>query len=499
MRLVVVSNRVTVPSNGGVQAGGMTVGIEGALNNHGGVWLGWSGQLCKDGSWRRRHEMADGVDYVTLDLPAASFHGYYSGFANQVLWPLFHGRPDLVSYDDGNYDCYLRINGGFADELMPLLDLDDVIWVHDYHLIPLAHALRGRGVRNRIGFFLHTPFGEPGDLMRLPMRDALAEFLNAYDLIGVQTQGDLRALRGFMAAQTWVSERHPMRRPAPPQAGVFPIGIDTDRFEAMATGEIADRRLAAAFDKLGATAQPIIAVDRLDYSKGIAERLCAFDTFLTLHPEFAGRVGLIQLAPISRSGIPAYQAEAERVRRAYTGLRATHDWGAVPPAQLLTEGVDRRSIASAYQRSRVALVTPLRDGMNLVAKEYVAAQDEGDPGVLVLSRYAGAGEELGDGALMVDPRDQAEVVEALHRALTMDRWERQERWSAMIATVRANDVSAWSRRFLDALGRVERPVEPITAPADPVPAWREAPTPRIETPAALSRPAAQANWPNSSG
>ncbi len=474
MRLIVVSNRVSVPSNDGVQAGGMTVGIRGTLDRCGGVWLGWSGRLAGDGHARRHHENRNGVDYITVDLPTNDFQGYYTGFANQVLWPLFHGRLDLVAFDPHAYGAYCRINAHFADELVRVIDVDDVIWVHDYHLIPLAYALRQRGVRNRIGFFLHTPFGDPADVMKLKVRDDLAQFLDAFDVLGFQTNDDLRAFRGFMAAQSWLNHRQPMRRAMPPLAATFPIGIDTSEFEAMARAELKDLRLRAAFEKLGSGASPIIAVDRLDYSKGIPERLCAFETFLTLHPEFAGRVGLIQVAPKSRDSVPAYRAEAKRVNRALSGLCATHEWGAFPPAQLLTDGVDRRSIAAAYRRSRVALVTPLRDGMNLVAKEYVAAQDPDDPGVLVLSPHAGAGAELSDGALMVDPHDPIAVAQALERALTMERGERQQRWAAMMRPIRRNDVGNWATTFLAALTsedrRVREPVPAIVSDPQPVPA-----------------------------
>ncbi len=461
MRLVVVSNRVSLPSNDGVQAGGMTVGIEGALRHSGGVWVGWSGRLRDDDKVLRRHESANGIDYMTLDLPAREHAGYYAGFANQVLWPLFHGRHDLAAYDAEDYAHYLQVNARFADELVRQLRADDVVWVHDYHFVPMAHALRGRGICNRIGFFLHTPFGAPGDLMRLPVRDDLAGFLEAYDLIGFQTQADVHAFHGFMAAQSLVSERHPMRRANPPRSAAFPIGIDAPRFATTAQGQIADEKLRVAFDRLGQDALPIISVDRLDYSKGIPERLRAMDAFMTRHPRMAALTGLIQVAPTSRSSIPAYQAEAERVQQAHADLMTHHCATSRPAAQLITEPVDRRSIAAAYRRSRIGLVTPLRDGMNLVAKEFVAAQDAADPGVLILSRMAGAGEELEDGALMVDPSDTAEVARALHQALAMKRGERQERWSTMIETVRRNDVANWSKGFLEALTETEPSLEPV--------------------------------------
>ncbi len=457
MRLVVVSNRVAVPNASAGQAGGMTVGIVGALKTHGGLWLGWSGQLIESTTAQPHRHVDGAVEYVTLDLPATEFQGYYAGFANQVLWPLFHGRCDLVAYNRAAYESYLAINALFADELARALRPDDVVWVHDYHLIPLAHGLRARGVRNRIGFFLHTPFADPDDLMRLPVGDSVAEFLCAYDLVGLQTSADLQAFREFLALRPLANRRGPLRLAVPPRSDAFPIGIDTEEFEdTAATAVIEDPALVAAFERVKPDATPIIAVDRLDYSKGIAERVCALETFFYLHPEFARKVSLIQVAPVGRSEIPAYRNEAARVKHAFDALKTIQDWGDVPPAQLLTDGVDRRSLAAAYRRSRVAMVTPLRDGMNLVAKEYVAAQDPDDPGVLVLSRLAGAANELDVGAILVDPCDPEDVAQALHRALIMPLAERQQRWRRMIAVLRHNDAAYWSSRFVAALARVER-------------------------------------------
>lgn len=454
MRLVVVSNRVAVPHASAGQPGGMTVGIVGALREHGGLWLGWSGQLVDSAAAQRHHHAEGAVEYVTVDLPTAQFQGYYTGFANQVLWPLFHARTDLIAYRRDDYEAYLAINAVFADELTRVLRSDDIVWIHDYHLIPLAHLLRARGVRNRIGFFLHTPFADPDDLMRLPVGDSIAEFLCAYDLVGFQTAADLRAFRQAIAARPLAGQGGPSRLAVPPRSAVFPISIDAEEFEATAAGaRIADPKLTAAFERLGPEVTPIIAVDRLDYSKGIAERFCAFDAFLELYPEHARRISLVQVAPIGRSGIPAYRDEAARVRHAFAALDAMHDWGDVPPAQLLTEGVDRLSLAAAYRCSPVAMVTPLRDGMNLVAKEYVAAQDAGNPGALVLSRFAGAADELGNGAILVDPYDLEDVARALHLALTMPLRERQLRWRRMIDIIRRNDVACWSSRFVEALTR----------------------------------------------
>lgn len=452
MRLVVVSNRAEAPSKANVCAGGMTVGIVGALKEHGGLWLGWSGQLVDGTSVCRRRSVVGKVEYVTLDLPRVDFQGYYAGFANQVLWPLFHDRPDLVTYSRPAYNSYLAINRLFADELARVLRPDDVVWVHDYHLIPLGHLLRERGVPNRIGFFLHTPFAKPDELRQVPVSGNIAEFFCAYDLVGLQTRADVEAFREFLAERPFNNRSGALRYAPVPLSDVFPIGIDTAAFAAdAATASIKNPGLSAALCRLGEDVTPIIGVDRLDYSKGLAERFFSFNIFLRLYPQFARRVSLIQVAPVGRSEIPAYRDEAARVNRAYVELLASHAWGDPPPAQLLTGHVDRSSLAAAFRRCPVALVTPLRDGMNLVAKEYVAAQDPGDPGVLVLSRAAGAADEFGGGAIIVDPCDPVDIAKALRLALTMDRPERRRRWAAMISVIRQNDAAHWSSSFIKAL------------------------------------------------
>ncbi|MEW5424843.1 trehalose-6-phosphate synthase [Amorphus sp. 3PC139-8] len=488
MRLFVVSNRVAV-STGQSAPGGMTVGIEGALRAHGGVWVGWSGKASTDGSVSSRCVAHGNVDYVTLDLPPEKFQGYYAGFANQVLWPLCHGRRDLVAYSSGDFESYLHVNGLFADELVRRLGPDDLIWIHDYHLVPLARALRARGVGSRIGFFLHTPFADPDDLFDLPVHGAIAESLEAYDLLGFQTRGDLESFRTFISRSRASRRLGSVHLTSPPRADVFPIGIETAEFESTArAAQIVDTRLSAIFDRLGSGIAAIISADRLDYSKAIPEKFRAFGAFLELHPEYEERVCLVQVAPIGRSEIPAYALEAARTRSAYRDLRAAHQRAELPVAELLTESVDRPSLAAAFRRSRVGLVTPFRDGMNLVAKEYVAAQDADDPGVLVLSSFTGAAEELSGGALLVDPREALSVVRALRQALEMGIEERRARWSKMISVICRNDAAAWAGNFIESLrGRREAPHLRSTSIAPS----RDAPRARLDFRAVRT---AQSSW-----
>jgi trehalose 6-phosphate synthase len=466
MRIVIVSNRVSTPAAGQPLAGGMTVGVQGALKQDGGLWLGWSGLTRCDDTMVSYHEYKTQILYVTVDLPAGDFAGYYNGFSNQVLWPLLHDRPDLVRFLRSDYDAYRRVSERFADEVVRLLREDDVIWVQDYHLIPLGHALRRRGVRNRIGFFLHTPFSDPREVDQLPVAGDLRQCFAAYDLAGFQTEDDLLAFEEFQDLHRPTGAKSRLRPEARAGTAVFPVGIDTREFEDTAEHAVIDHAgLASIMNPMPPDVASIIAVDRLDYSKGIVERFCAFESFLRLYPEWECKASLVQIAPIGRGEIPAYREEATRVRSAHAAVNAAHGSGREHCAHLLTEAVDRRSLAAAYRRSRVGLVTPLRDGMNLVAKEYVAAQDPIDPGVLVLSRSAGAAKELAGGALVVDPRDPCGVAHALNLALTMDRAERLDRWKTMIAVIRKNDAAAWASSFIDRL--TQEHVDPVPLIARP--------------------------------
>jgi trehalose 6-phosphate synthase len=468
MRLFVVSNRMNTPNTGHVSAGGMTVGIAGALATHGGIWLGWSGYFSRCDSVTRHQRQIGNVCHVGLDLPRHDYERYYSGFANQVWWPLAHDRPDLVRYTIGDAAAFRRISARFADALLSMTQPTDVIWVHDYHLIPLARALRERGWKGPVGLFLHTPFPQAGALAKLPVAQSMARDFAAFTRIGLQTRADEDRFHLFMAQFCDDSEgagaRPGIAEIATPGTQVAPVGIDTAAFARAATlRRNMDPRLAKAFTRLG-DRKAIIAVDRLDYSKGIAERVCVYETLQRLHPACAAKAGLIQVAPTGRKTIPAYRAEEERVRAAHEAIVSAYG----PEASvLLTEAIDRDSLALAYRRARVALVTPLRDGMNLVAKEYVAAQDPQDPGVLVLSREAGAAAELGAGALIVDPHDLTGMATALATALTMDIDERRRRWRAMMAVLWRHDAARWADMCLTPLYAAvtkARDVETVTQP-----------------------------------
>jgi trehalose 6-phosphate synthase len=452
-RLIVVSNRVALPRQ--TAAGGLASALQAALQERGGLWFGWSGKLAAKTA-AEVHRLHDGkVDYATVDLSHADHDDFYTGFANGALWPMLHYRPDLVDYQRSHLDGYLRVNEIFADRLKQLISPDDVLWVHDYHLIPLAAMLRKRGVRNRIGFFLHTPLPAAGLLIALPNHRELLETLASYDLIGVHTRRDLRALEDYFLHETGATMRRDGRMRSASgrlfRAAAFPISIDTDGIAEAARAALSNREIGQLRDSLEGRLL-IIGVDRLDYSKGLPQRFQAYARLLEREPELHRRITFLQIAPPSRGAVLEYRQirrELERSAGHINGKYAAPDWA---PIRYINKSFPHRLLTGYYRSARVGLVTPLRDGMNLVAKEYVACQDANDPGVLILSRFAGAAEEL-SAALLVNPADAEEVADALKRALDMPLAERRERWNAMMAVLHKNDITAWRVAFLQALNR----------------------------------------------
>jgi trehalose 6-phosphate synthase len=452
-RLIVVSNRVSPPTGrGGESVGGLAMALAAALREFSGLWFGWSGRTTPEFNGHLNLQRVDGVTVATVDLPEADVSEYYNGYANKTLWPLFHYRQDLTAYDRSFDEGYQRVNRRFAETLRPLIEDDDLIWIHDYHLIPLGRELRRLGVTNRIGFFLHIPWPAHQLLITLPNHRDLVEALFAYDLVGFQTPEYRHAFEEYVLNEAGGVATADGRLRAfgrSLQAGAFPIGIDAEEFAEMAGGAAARRThdvMAAhtAFRKM------IVGVDRLDYSKGMEERFLGFERLLADHPELRREVLFLQIAPLSREGVEAYQeirARLDALSGRINGEYADIDWN---PVRYVNRNYRRDELAGVYRAAKVGLVTPLRDGMNLVAKEFVAAQDPRDPGVLVLSRFAGAAGQL-QAALLVNPNSPEEVAEALHRALSMDLAERIERWRALFENVRRENVAAWRDAFVEAL------------------------------------------------
>jgi len=453
-RLVVVSNRVPPPGKGESQAGGLAVALRAALNRRGGLWMGWSGNSSggRDPGPMTIHQEGP-ITYALTDLSKRDIDEYYSGFANSTLWPLCHYRLDITDYARKDMAGYFRVNRFFAHQLAPQLRPDDVIWIHDYHLIPLAAELRRMGIANRIGFFLHIPFPPPDVFFALPVYATILEGLSAYDLVGFQTGFDAD---NFASA----IEREGIGKPLGGgvietragrvfKAGVFPISIDTAGFETMARDAVslpAVRKIARSLEDRDV----VVGVDRLDYSKGIPQRMQAFERFLRDNPAYQGRATLLQVTPKSRSDVPHYlsmQQEVAQLSGRINGELATLDW---TPIRYVNSSIGHNILAGLYRLAKVGLVTPMRDGMNLVAKEYVAAQDPADPGVLVLSRFAGAAREM-QSAIMVNPYDTEAVSQAIAQALSLPLEARLERHKAMLNHLRRHHISAWCDAFLSAL------------------------------------------------
>ncbi|WP_411032788.1 alpha,alpha-trehalose-phosphate synthase (UDP-forming) [Shinella sp. BYT-45] len=450
-RLIVVSNRVPVPDKRGTApAGGLAVALQSALEARGGLWLGWSGQSSAEEAIGPLKMLKDGnIDYALTDLTERDVEEYYQGFANRVLWPICHYRLDLAEYGRREMTGYFRVNRFFASRLLPLIEEDDLIWIHDYHLIPLASELRRHGVRNRIGFFLHIPWPSPDVFLAMPVHDEILTSLTAYDVLGFQTAHDRENFADCLARQGLgerQDEEHFSMGDRTFIARHYPIGIETDEFATLAqraAETTLHKRMLQSLDGK----RLIIGVDRLDYSKGITQRIDAFETFLTRHPDSQRQVTLLQITPKSRSEVPEYEAMqravAEQAGRV-NGALGTVDW---VPIRYVNRSLRRPALAGLYRMAKLALVTPLRDGMNLVAKEFVAAQSEEDPGVLLLSRFAGAAQELKD-AILVNPYDVEGTADAMARALALPVEERRDRWRSMMKALRANDVFTWCDRFL---------------------------------------------------
>jgi len=451
-RLVAVSNRVTRPRSDPRSAGGLAVGVLAALKDHGGVWFGWNGRTTHGEPGDPKLEEAGNITFATIDLNDRSYEMYYNGFSNTSLWPVCHYLLQHFRFDRREYDEYCRVNALFARKLKPLLQPDDVIWVHDYHLIPLASELRRAGVEQPIGFFLHVPFPDIEMLRVLPVYQQLLRALCAYDIIGFHTPRDLRCFNEAVSSSEIGGLRQANRRKSGDRevhAEVFPIGIDVDDCQALARESQKLDTVQRMLETLHMR-DLLIGVDRLDYSKGLEERFLAFERLLENYPANRNRVSYIQIAPTTRSGVRAYtdiRYTLEQVAGRINGQFADIDW---VPIRYLNRAFARPTLMGIFQHARVGLVTPVRDGMNLVAKEFIAAQDRGDPGVLILSNLAGAAHELQD-AILVNPYDIDAVADAMHKALSMSLEERRERFDSMIEILRQNSITVWRTRFVESL------------------------------------------------
>ena len=458
MTLVLVSNRVARPKVNEPINGGLAAALLPAVTASGAIWVGSSGKFVDSSEKREPFAQIEALGsgaLATVDLPAAQYRGFYQGFANSALWPVLHSRSDLIRINADDYASYREINSIMARALLRFAKPDAMFWIHDYHFLALAADLRRLGIDQPVGFFLHTPFPARHTLMGLPHHRELIQAMLAYDLIGFQTDEDranfadylVHELGLMMRGDTVASER------GTTHLATFPIGIDVAAFADRAARSVNRAEVARLRASL-LGARLVIGVDRLDYSKGLDARFRAFDLALRTNPALKRTVRLLQIAVLSRSEIGTYkqlQNDLAGLVGEINGRHAEVDW---TPIRYLNRGFGQGILAGFYRTARVGLVTPLRDGMNLVAKEYVAAQDPADPGVLVLSQFAGAAKQL-DAALLVNPHDIEAMAAAIVRSVSMPLEERRERWTAMMKVLEASSLAHWFETYVAALKATE--------------------------------------------
>ena len=485
-RIVVVSNRVQVLKEGTPSAGGLAVALDDLMARRGGLWFGWSGTVSKDTTHSVAMTQVGPMQYATIDLTAEEHERYYNDFSNGTLWPLLHSMPGDMGFDRRSALAYRQVNQRMTDALVPLLRPTDLIWIHDYHLMAMPAMLRARGVNAPIGFFLHVPFPSPDMLASVPEAGALIRDLLSADLLGFQTSNDVEnfaAAAHRLAGATRLASGNGLqlgeRRV---RLGAFPVEIEAREFAAMA--ETAWRAPATERLRRSLNGQNLIlGVDRMDPTKGLPQRLAGYRRLLETRPDWRSRVTLLQIAAESRKEVMVYRDLRMQVDREAGAINS--EWGEPDwtPVRIIARGGARSTVAGYMREARVGLVTPLRDGMNLVAKEYIAAQDPQDPGVLVLSKFAGAARQLGT-ALLVNPHDADELADAMDRALTMTLSERHERWQTAWRAIESATPACWGRNFLAALTRSS-----LTSPkggTEPSPL-----APAAVTPITISRASAQ--------
>lgn len=467
-RLLIASNRLPISLRQDEDgrwmreagSGGLVTALEPVLRKRGGVWVGWPGVLdgqIPDLDEVLSRESGDAPYAVeAVPLTATERRDFYQGFANEILWPLCHGLQGRCNYRTRYWEAYRRVNRRFADAIARVARPDDFIWVHDYHLMAVGEELRRRGMRQRVGFFLHIPFPPVDVFEQLPWAEEVLDSLLRFDGVGFQTRRDLRnfihCVEALADEDVVVDgDAETVRVPKDGrtvQVGAYPISIDRETFEVGAGEDRVTRQVEALRRELNAE-RVILGVDRLDYTKGIPQKLLGLERALEKYPHLRGRVTLFQLVVPSRERIPEYNRMKKEIEGLVGRINGRFTRGGWAPILYRFGSWEQHELLAYYRLADVALVTPLRDGMNLVSKEYVAASVDGD-GVLVLSSFAGSADELRDGAVLVNPNDVEAVADAIHTACTMEVGERRRRLALLRDQVRSHDVFRWVEGFLEA-------------------------------------------------
>ena len=483
-KLIVVSNRLPVSlreTDAGQweatqSAGGLATALDPALRHRGGTWVGWPGLADGDSddlqSYLDQFSKKLGYDLFPVSLSKKEVDNFYNGFSNEVIWPLFHDLFPLCNFDPAYWDAYVTVNGRFADRVAELVNPGDLIWVHDYHLIGVASKLRARGINNRIGFFDHIPFPMPDIFFRLPWRKSILRAMLRYDLIGFQTTSDCNNFAQCIQmamfdpgspvklgaadaeplpsvqANEWISARSQETRLAE-----FPISIDYKTFNEISCGSVVSRMATELRQKYG-TRKIVLGVDRLDHSKGLPNKLAAFRYALKKYPELRGKVTLVQYVVPSREDVPEYQELRLKIERQISEVNGTTSEPGWIPIHYHYGFLDRDLLCAYYRTADACLITSLKDGMNLIAKEYCAAQVE-DPGVLILSEFAGAAAELQPYARVVNPYDIEQVAESIYAACSMEEEQRAEHMRGMQEHISSHDVFQWVDSYVEAMSAID--------------------------------------------
>jgi len=452
-RLIAISNRTAFGTKS--KAGGLAVAVWDALKSSNGLWMGWSGKIYDFPSNRFSEAEQDGVNFALCNYTKTEYEDFYLGYSNSVLWPVFHGRVDLAKFDDRNFKTYVEINKRFAENTVDLAEANDVIWVHDYHFLLVAKFLREMGSSLPCGFFLHIPFPNPDAFRSIPDHKHLIEGLISYDVIGLQGKRDIANLKMYLQQELGAEPvSDTVMRVNGREVTLLhcPIGIDGKSFAQTATSQPAQeaRNRLSTFQR---NRSLVLGVDRMDYSKGLPQRFEGMAKFFDDFPDQHGKVSFTQVAPPSREMVDEYmhlREELDALAGRINGDYGDLDW---IPIRYLARGYAREEVAGLYRLAEVCLVTPLQDGMNLVAKEFIATQDPENPGVLVLSQFAGAAEQMKD-ALLVNPHSPTEISNAVAKALAMPLKERQARWQSLFDGIMSEDITWWRERFMTALNAV---------------------------------------------
>ena len=447
--LIVVSNRLPAAPTGGRvrEVGGLVSALVPTLERVHGMWLGWSGAE-RDPGLKLRIEDGESYTRAQFDYPPTWRERFYAGFCNRSLWPLLHSFVSNVHYVDDQWSCYVDANRGYARMISEVAGGTADVWVQDFHLFLVARELRRAQHRGRLGFYLHVPFPPLDVIETMPWASELVAAMLDYDVVGLQCQrwadNYFAAVRGLLGSEAETRARDHTR--------VIGIGIDPDRFAEAATASRNPNDSAAlsSLETSLAGRKLILGVDRLDYSKGIPERLEAFARLLERFPEWRGAVAFVQVSVPTRADVPEYGELRSRVEHLVGRINGTYGEADWTPVRYLYRSYDQQTLARLYRSASVGLVTPLRDGMNLVAKEYVAAQDPADPGVLVLSRFCGAAEQM-TLALITNPFHADGLATDLDAALRMGKPERVTRHQQLRSVVWRDTAAAWSDEFLAAL------------------------------------------------